>query len=123
MIPDERRTVLPRRLGLGSSIGLVIGITIGSGIFRSPAAVARHTPQPGLMLVMSAAERVRSKNRHRTVPRAIVIGTLGITLIYVMADLTYLYVLPLATIARSPLVAADAMAAIFGQAAWRWSRC
>jgi amino acid transporter len=41
---------LPRSLGLASSIALVIGITIGSGIFRSPAAVAERVPHAGLML-------------------------------------------------------------------------
>jgi len=41
---------LPRRLGLWSSVALVIGITIGSGIFRSPAGIARLVPSPTLML-------------------------------------------------------------------------
>jgi APA family basic amino acid/polyamine antiporter len=41
---------LPRTLGLGSSIALVIGITIGSGIFRSPAAVARDVSSPVAMI-------------------------------------------------------------------------
>jgi basic amino acid/polyamine antiporter, APA family len=43
-------TGLPRRLGLWSSVALVIGITIGSGIFRSPAGIARLVPNPLLML-------------------------------------------------------------------------
>ena len=34
---------LLRRLGLLSSIGLVIGITIGGGIFRTPAGIATRT--------------------------------------------------------------------------------
>jgi len=42
--------VLPRRLGLWSSVALVIGITIGSGIFRSPAGIARLVPNPVWML-------------------------------------------------------------------------
>src|SRR5581483_7147389 len=41
---------LPRTLGLWSSVALVIGITIGSGIFRSPASVARLVPSPLLMI-------------------------------------------------------------------------
>ena len=41
---------LPRRLGLWSSVALVIGITIGSGIFRSPAGIARLVPSPLMML-------------------------------------------------------------------------
>jgi amino acid transporter len=43
-------TKLPRTLGLWSSVGLVVGITIGTGIFRSPAAVARLAPTPAAML-------------------------------------------------------------------------
>ena len=43
-------TRLPRTLGLWSGIALVIGITIGSGIFRSPAGIARLVPSPTLML-------------------------------------------------------------------------
>ncbi len=43
---------LVRRLGLWSSIGVVIGITIGSGIFRTPATIAARVPDPGLMLAV-----------------------------------------------------------------------
>jgi basic amino acid/polyamine antiporter, APA family len=41
---------LVRRLGLLSSIGLVIGITIGGGIFRTPAGIATRVPDPILMM-------------------------------------------------------------------------
>src|SRR5881394_4346931 len=41
---------LPRTLGLWSSIALVVGITIGSGIFRSPAGIARQAANPLVML-------------------------------------------------------------------------
>jgi basic amino acid/polyamine antiporter, APA family len=41
---------LPRTLGLWSSVGLVVGITIGSGIFRTPAGIARLLPDPWAML-------------------------------------------------------------------------
>src|SRR5436853_7751945 len=43
---------LPRTLGLWSSVALVIGITIGSGIFRSPAGIAQKVPHPKLMLLL-----------------------------------------------------------------------
>src|SRR3954451_21786811 len=46
----EAQDRLPRTLGLWSSIALVVGITIGSGIFRSPAAVARHIDSPLAMI-------------------------------------------------------------------------
>ena len=41
---------LVRRLGLWSSIGIVIGVTIGSGIFRTPATIATRVPDPLWML-------------------------------------------------------------------------
>src|SRR5688572_1346629 len=41
---------LPRTLGVWTATGIVIGITIGSGIFRSPAAVADRVPNPMLIL-------------------------------------------------------------------------
>jgi amino acid transporter len=43
---------LVRRLGLWSAVGLVIGITIGSGIFRTPATIAARVPDPTLMLAV-----------------------------------------------------------------------
>ena len=43
---------LPRRLGLVSAIAVVIGTTIGSGIFRSPAAIAGRVPQPFAMMAV-----------------------------------------------------------------------
>src|SRR5918993_4789377 len=44
------RAQLARRLGLWSAIGIVIGVTIGSGIFRTPASIAARVPDPTLML-------------------------------------------------------------------------
>jgi amino acid transporter len=43
---------LTRRLGLWSSIGIVIGITIGGGIFRTPAGIAARVPDPVFMLAV-----------------------------------------------------------------------
>jgi amino acid transporter len=43
---------LVRRLGLWASIGIVIGVTIGSGIFRTPAVIASRVPDPGWMLAV-----------------------------------------------------------------------
>jgi basic amino acid/polyamine antiporter, APA family len=48
----DAETHLVRRLGFWSSIGLVIGITIGSGIFRTPAVIASRVPDPLLMLAV-----------------------------------------------------------------------
>jgi amino acid transporter len=43
---------LPRTLGLGSATALVIGITIGSGIFRSPAGVAQRVGDPSWFIAL-----------------------------------------------------------------------
>ena len=43
---------LVRRLGLWSSVGIVIGGTIGSGIFRTPASIATRVPDPMLMILV-----------------------------------------------------------------------
>jgi len=41
---------LVRGLGLLSAVGVVIGSTIGSGIFRTPAIIAQRVPEPAAML-------------------------------------------------------------------------
>src|SRR5687767_5912500 len=56
------------------------------------------------------------RDPQRTLPRAIVGGTLAIVGIYLAANVAYLYVNPLERVAASPLIAADTMQAIFGQA-------
>jgi len=55
-------------------------------------------------------------NPQRTLPRAIVAGTLAIIAIYLTANAAYLYVLPIGQVAKSPLIAADTMAALVGGA-------
>ena len=47
-----RQQKLPRTLGLWSAVALVVGITIGSGIFRSPAGIAQKVPSPTLMITL-----------------------------------------------------------------------
>lgn len=44
--PPLPETGLRRQIGLWSAIGIVIGTTIGSGIFRSPAGIADKLPGP-----------------------------------------------------------------------------
>src|SRR5262245_36160689 len=54
-------------------------------------------------------------NPQRNLPRAIIVGTLAILLIYLAANAAYLYVNPIDRLAASPLVAADTMGTLFGQ--------
>src|SRR5437763_4784969 len=37
---------LPRRLGLWSAVAVLVGSTIGCGIFRTPAIIAERVPAP-----------------------------------------------------------------------------
>ena len=56
------------------------------------------------------------KDPERTLPRAIIAGTLAIIAVYLTTNAAYLYVLPIDTVAKSPLIAADTMAALIGRA-------
>ena len=55
------------------------------------------------------------RDPERTLPRAIVSGTLAIVAIYLTTNAAYLYVLPIDQVAKSPLIAADTMAALIGR--------
>ncbi|HYS20481.1 MAG TPA: amino acid permease [Gemmatimonadales bacterium] len=50
--PDRWGDRLPRRLGLWSAVAVLVGSTIGSGIFRTPAIIAARVPQPLPMLAV-----------------------------------------------------------------------
>jgi amino acid transporter len=50
--PPARAQELPRQLGLFSAIAVLVGSTIGSGIFRSPAGIADKLPGPAPMLIV-----------------------------------------------------------------------
>src|SRR5881227_4038014 len=41
-----RASTLPRKLGMWSAVAVLVGSTIGSGIFRSPAGIADKLPGP-----------------------------------------------------------------------------
>jgi len=43
---DSERGSLPRELGLWSAVAVVVGSTIGSGIFRTPASITNRLPGP-----------------------------------------------------------------------------
>ena len=53
------------------------------------------------------------KDPQKTIPRALIIGTIVVIIIYAVTNLAYLYVLPIDEIAKSNLVAADVMEKVF----------
>jgi APA family basic amino acid/polyamine antiporter len=62
-------------------------------------------------VTMSAGE---IKNPERNVPRALLIGTLTIILLYLAVNLAYAYVMPLEQMAGSPRIAADVAVIVLG---------
>ena len=45
--PDRWGERLPRQVGLVNAVAVLVGVTIGSGIFRVPATVAGQLHDPG----------------------------------------------------------------------------
>jgi APA family basic amino acid/polyamine antiporter len=63
------------------------------------------------MVTYNAGETVEPK---KTIPRALVIGTLVVTASYLAMNAVYMYVLPIDTVASSTRVAADLADSLFG---------
>ncbi len=66
----------------------------------------------GWMSVSFFAEE--DENPDRNIPRSYLIGALTVMLLYILINAAILYVLPVSTIANSPLAASDAAAVAFG---------
>jgi basic amino acid/polyamine antiporter, APA family len=49
---QEKGSGLVRQIGLASGVAVVVGSTIGSGIFKSPAGIAEKLPNPMTMLMV-----------------------------------------------------------------------
>lgn len=112
-------------------VGLVM--IIGAGMFfanpqvdaANAASVFVHTPPENLMSALALGfigvlwsyggwqhasyMAGETKDPQRTVPRAMILGAIVITLVYVLANVAYMRLLPLEQIANSKTVAADAM--------------
>jgi APA family basic amino acid/polyamine antiporter len=78
-----------------------------------PALVAGLFAFGGWHMVTYAAGETHDPER--TIPRALLIGTLVVTACYVALNAVYLYVLPLDAVARSTRVAADAADVLLGR--------
>ncbi len=78
------------------------GLAIAAGLFAFG----------GWHMVTYAAGETRDPER--TIPRALILGTLVVTACYMLLNAAYLYVLPLSGIAHSTRVAADAIEHVLG---------
>ncbi len=63
------------------------------------------------MVTYSAEETIRSRN---TIPRALILGTVIVTICYIALNAVYLYILPLEKVASSTRIAADAADVLLG---------
>ena len=55
------------------------------------------------------------RDPERNLPRALILGTSAVVVIYLLVNAAYLYLIPIDAMARSPLVAADAAQRIIGR--------
>ena len=101
--------------GAGASVShfSAAGTEVNAGLFGL-ALISVLWAYDGFADLSFAAGEV--SNPERNLPRAIIFGTLAILTIYLSANLAYLYVSPIEEVAKSRLIAADTMQAIFGQA-------
>ncbi len=53
-----------------------------------------------------------AKNPNKTIPRAMVIGTVIVLLVYILTNLSYMFLLPVAEIASSERIASDALESV-----------
>ena len=63
------------------------------------------------MVTYNAEETINPK---KTIPRALMLGTMIVTVCYIALNAVYMYILPLDKVASSDRIAADAMDAFFG---------
>ncbi|UCG35792.1 MAG: amino acid permease [Candidatus Omnitrophota bacterium] len=55
-----------------------------------------------------------TRNAQRVLPRALIVGTLIITVLYILLNLVYIYLMPAAEIAQTNLIASNVMHVLFG---------
>ncbi len=121
-------------VGKVAAVGVIIllGFLFGSGAHAAAARSDASFATPGFgpgdfalgmvaglfafggwhMVTYNAEE---TREPRRTIPRALVIGTLLVTVSYLALNAVYLYVLPMSMVVSSNRVAADAADAVFGR--------
>lgn len=121
-------------------LGLLMLIAVGL-LFARPDVAAinaadpvAHTPPAHLMSALAAAfigvlwsyggwqhasyMAGETINPQRNVPRAMIIGALTVTTVYVLANVAYMRLLPMNEISGSKTIAADALSGVFAWGGW-----
>ena len=101
----EAHSALPAEISAPHVSLAAYGLAVAAGLFSFGGW---H------MVTYSAGE---THDPERTIPRALIAGTLIVTACYMLLNAGYLYVLPLARVALSPRVAADATSRVLGTSA------
>jgi APA family basic amino acid/polyamine antiporter len=111
-------------IALAIGLGFVVGSSLPEHFRAAPAAapataggfalalIAGLFAYGGWHMVTYAAEETRDPGR--TLPRALIAGTILVTVCYFALNAVYLYILPVEAVARSTRVAADAADAVLG---------
>lgn len=110
---------------------IVICFIYGNGDNGVPAAVVQPQTTTGLLLSVFLSFQLvlgayggwntavyfseEDTNPSHNIPRSLHYGALLVIVIYLLVNLALLYVLPMATLAASPLAAADAMRLVIGE--------
>jgi APA family basic amino acid/polyamine antiporter len=119
-------------LKLGGIAALVI-IGFGWGSHQAVPAEAAAVTAGGLTASAIAAAMVgvlwsyggwqhatfaagEARNPARSVPLAMIVGATVVTIVYILANISYLLMMPPGAIARSPRLAADAVSGVLGPA-------
>ncbi len=88
------------------------GRTLDAGLFGL-ALVSVLWAYDGWADVSFVSGEVRDPRKN--LPRALILGTAAVVVIYLLVNAAYLYLMPLPEVARSPLVAADAAQLLVGR--------
>ncbi|MBI4544197.1 MAG: amino acid permease [Gemmatimonadetes bacterium] len=96
----------------GSAVAAGVPGGAGAGAFLNAVVAGLFAFGGWHMVTYCAGETVDAR---RTIPRALLLGTLIVTICYLALNAAYLYVLPLEAVASSTRVAAEAAEALVGR--------
>lgn len=107
---DAHETALAAATNAGPGAGT--SSSFGAGDFALALVAGLFAFGGWHMVTYNAEETV---DPVRTIPRALILGTLVVTVCYILLNAVYLWVLPLEVVAASDRVAADAADAVLGR--------
>ncbi len=104
---------------VGFTMGSSSNIDLSSGTVPGSMSGAFAAAMVGVLWAYGGAQHASftagdAKNPTRSVPLAILVGTLIVTAVYLLANLAYLLMLPVSEMASSTRLAADAMKSVLG---------